>query len=522
MPNGRTTFPNSVYMIVGQVPNDHLLSLVVTMPHYRWTPIEPLTESERSIDLAEIGHLCDSWRAQQDRLRKSRPGSLQRFRNELIRRLSVETGILERLYDLDRGTTEALIEKGFHEDLVSRSSTGLEPSHLIDILRDQESAIKLVMDCVAGNRDLTEGFIHQLHATLTRHQPTTAATDQLGKRLQIPLLQGRYKAQPNNPKRPDDSIHEYAPPVQVASQMGQLLQWFRDYQNDDPILTASWLHHRFTQIHPYQDGNGRVARALTTLVFARAELLPLVLDRDLRPEYIEALETADRGDLSKLAMLFAKHERTAILQALSIDTDEEIEQIRSLSSAVVESLKAKLERRKEHKEDQLRKVNELAVRLRSQSNKLARAALGELQRVLSASDIIRIDEGGPDHDNQYWYKSDVIQSAKTSDRNKFINFDEDHYFLKASIRHDRERLVFVISFHHVGRELSGIMEATAFAKLESYEQTEDIEKSTVDFACALEPFVITWQSDEAAIAPSYAKWLDAALATAFKDYTDRL
>ena len=32
-------------------------------------------------------------------------------------------------------------------------------------------------------------------------------------------------------------------------------------------IEATWLHHRFTQIHPFQDGNGRVARALASLVF---------------------------------------------------------------------------------------------------------------------------------------------------------------------------------------------------------------------------------------------------------------
>ena len=69
---------------------------------------------------------------------------------------------------------------------------------------------------------------------------------------------------------------------------------------------------------------GRVARALTTLVLLRARLLPLVIDRDLRTEYLQALESADAGDLSPLASLFARLEQAAILQALSVDADAEI------------------------------------------------------------------------------------------------------------------------------------------------------------------------------------------------------
>src|SRR5437899_12244449 len=108
----------------------------------------------------------DTWRASKDRLEQSSPASLAQFTQRLIRRLSVETGILERLYDLDRGTTEALVAAGFIEDLVARSSTDIEPADLITILRDQEAAIQLVMDCVAHRRDLTKGTLHELHTIL--------------------------------------------------------------------------------------------------------------------------------------------------------------------------------------------------------------------------------------------------------------------------------------------------------------------------------------------------------------------
>ena len=42
-------------------------------------------------------------------------------------------------------------------------------------------------------------------------------------------------------------------------------------------MEAAWLHHRFVQIHPFQDGNGRIARALSTLIFVKAGWFPLVV-----------------------------------------------------------------------------------------------------------------------------------------------------------------------------------------------------------------------------------------------------
>jgi len=493
------------------------------MPDYKWKPIKPLSADERAIDLAAIKPLYESWWAAKERLKESSAANLDEFYGRLVRRLSVETGILERLYDLDRGTTEALVAHGFAEDLVSRSSTDIEPSRLIDILRDQEAAIQLVMDCVARSRPLTKGIVHELHSILTRHQDTTTAVDQFGKKLDIPLLKGRYKEQPNNPRRDDGDYHEYAPPVHVDAEMESLLSWLEQYGDEDPVIVSSWLHHRFTQIHPYQDGNGRVGRALITLVLLRADLLPLVIDRDMRLEYIRALEAADFGDLTSLARLFARLERTAIVQALSVDADVEIGRDKTLTSAVIESLASRFTKRREEKHAEFRQVNALALSLRTRTRRSiekALAALGPTVSEVGATDI-RLREGGPDRANAHWYKFEVVQSGSLS--NKYVNFDEDHYFIKASVRVARERLVFVTSFHHVGRQLTGIMEVTAFAQLESYEESDDRDHVSHDFfLCSLEPFVITWKTVEEQVAESFDRWLDAALAVAVKEYGDRL
>ena len=53
-----------------------------------------------------------------------------------------------------------------------------------------------------------------------------------------------------------------------------------------PEIQAAWLHHRFTQIHPFQDGNGRVARTLASLIFIRQGLFPVVITQNDRQEYI--------------------------------------------------------------------------------------------------------------------------------------------------------------------------------------------------------------------------------------------
>ncbi|MGA2571200.1 MAG: Fic family protein [Terracidiphilus sp.] len=494
------------------------------MPDFKWKPIEPLSAADRKIDLAAIRPLSDAWRVSKQRLQELSANQLEEFNRRLVRRLSIETGILERLYDLDRGTTEALIAHGLREDLVSRVSTSIEPAALVDILRDQESAVQLVLDNVAGNRGLGKGLLHELHCILTRHQSTTAAVDQFGRRVEIPLIRGKFKELPNNPRRPDGSIHEYCPPIHVDSEIDNLLSHYESYKGDDPILVAAWLHHRFTQIHPYQDGNGRIARAIVTLVLLRHELLPLVIDRDLRGEYLDSLEKADAGDLSSLVDLFSRPEKNAILQALSLDVDAEVSHQESVVSAVISSLADRFNRRKAAHDAQLLAVNDVALLLREQAKKTVAQRLSELKTALQAIGVPQAPKaanGGSDVNTAHWYKYQVGQTAQNA--GKFANFLQNHYFTRGSISVNEDRLVFVVSFHHVGHELTGVMEATAFAQLESLDESEEKDNFVENFRpCSVEPFVFTYETNSEGVKDSFSRWLDDALAVAFKEFGERL
>jgi hypothetical protein len=171
----------------------------------------------------------------------------------------------------------------------------------------------------------------------------------------------------------------------------------------------------------------------------------------------------------------------------------------------------------------LRRVNNLAQYLQARTRRSLERAFSALKDPVSdiAKVEIHIMEGSPDRDNAHWYKYEVVKSGAIT--GKAINFSEAHYFIKASFRVARERLVFVASFHHVGRELTGIMEATAFAHLESFEESDDRENvSQAFFSCSLEPFVITWKTRERDVDDSFDQWLDSALAVAIKEYGDRL
>jgi len=493
------------------------------MPDYKWLPINPLSQKDLSIDLAGSQSLYESWRSAKKRLTALGSNQVEEFTHRLIRRLSVETGILERLYDLDRGTTEALVQKGFAENLVAHSDTNIPPATLMDYLHDQEAAIQLAMDVIGQSRPLSKGLLHELHAILTRHQETTTAVDQFGNRLEIPLLRGKFKDHPNNPRRPDGSTHEYCPPIHVESEIDRLLQLYHSYIGQDPVLVAAWLHHRFTQIHPYQDGNGRLARVIVTMVLVQHDLLPVVLDRDIRTEYIDSLEKADGGDIASLVEIFAGLERNAILQALSVDAEADISHQQSLTSAVIGSLADKFKRRKQSRDAELLRVNEKATALRELARNFISTKLESLREAvpMNREDSILVIDGGPENDKSHYYRNEVIKTAQAAQ--KFANFDQNHYFSQGSIKLGGDRLKFIVSFHHVGVILNGIMEATAFAKLQFDDDPDDKDSSGGGFLqCSIEPFAFTYQTKISDVSAAFMNWLDASLAVGLKEYGDRL
>lgn len=496
---------------------------------YKWKPIELLSEEDRAIDLSAVESLRSAWLEIKTKFTDSSAGNLRTFNERLARQWSIETGILEKIYDLDRGTTLVLIEKGFVDELVERSSTDRDPAELVMILRDHQAAVDLVHDCVANNRPLTIGLIHELHSILTQHQNTVEGLDQFGRLVSFPLRHGDFKELPNNPKRPDGSVHEYAPPIHVRSEMDNLLAWYDEYSQINPILLAAWLHHRFTQIHPYQDGNGRVARILANLVLIKHQLFPIVITRDDRVQYIEALELADAGNLKPLIRLFADIERKTILEAISLPPDTDAEPSAAVLSAVTEAIGSKLRKRKEDIRQRLRHVDEVAESLQKalhdHMQSLAQSVVHELNESADLRARIQVMFGGPNYSyreqpTEHWYRFQVVKTAQETKHR--VNFEEHHYFVRTRISGDSiPWLTFVISLHHIGQELSGVIEITAFAEIFYQPEGEDLGK-TDDIKCMDKPFTITYRDNPDKIRNSFLHWASECFTLAVKSWGEVL
>ena len=270
-----------------------------------WRPIEDLPDDCQRLADSDLHQLADRWNEHRDEL--GAEGAIADFGERLKREWAIETGLIERVYTLTRGITEVLIERGLREEYIPSSATDRDPALVFDMIRDHAAAVDGLFDFVKQERRLSTSYIKELHSVLLAHQETASGRDIFGRRVEMPLAKGEYKKRPNNLVRPDGLVHEYCPPEQVASEMDRLLAMHQEHgdRGVPPEVEAAWLHHRFAQIHPFQDGNGRVARALATLVMIRAGWFPPVVTDAGRADYIDALGAADAGDLRPLVRLFS-------------------------------------------------------------------------------------------------------------------------------------------------------------------------------------------------------------------------
>jgi hypothetical protein len=166
-----------------------------------WKPIQ-FSKKWQNCNTSKLDTIQPSWVRKRQSM-KEETEEYKLFLNRLKRQHAIETGVIEKLYDLNEGITETFIKEGFVESYLQHGDTNIDPKQLMSYLNDNFEAIDFVFDLVKNNRPLTKGFIKELHQLITKHQDSAEGRDQFGNRLQIPLLKGSFKIRENNPTRAD-------------------------------------------------------------------------------------------------------------------------------------------------------------------------------------------------------------------------------------------------------------------------------------------------------------------------------
>jgi Fic family protein len=178
---------------------------------------------------------------------------------------------------------------------------GLDKLQEVLVSKNVEGVVEMVHDALSNfHLPLTKERLFGWHASLF---PT-------GYSGMYQITVGQYKVDSTGPMQVvsgamgREKVHFQAPNAEsLPAEMQEFLHWFNDDQGLDLVLKAGLAHFWFLTLHPFEDGNGRIARALTDLLLARSDKstqqfysLSAQLLKE-RKAYYELLEKSQKGDM---------------------------------------------------------------------------------------------------------------------------------------------------------------------------------------------------------------------------------
>jgi Fic family protein len=220
------------------------------------------------------------------------PEAYDRAVDHTMRLAAVDTGAIEGLYSTDRGFTVSVAEQAAAWE-IEMDKRG---SHVRPLFEAQRAAYDMVLDAATQSEPVSDVFIRTLHQTVTRGQEKYRVLTDHGWDDR-PLNKGEYKDQPNHPWSAEGVLHAYASVLDTPPEMYRLILELRSesFLTAHPVLEAAYSHYSLVCIHPFADGNGRVARALASVYLFRAASNPFLVFADQTNQYLDALSAADQS-----------------------------------------------------------------------------------------------------------------------------------------------------------------------------------------------------------------------------------
>ena len=179
---------------------------------------------------------------------------------------------------------------------------GMDIGGRIRATRDVDGIVEMMLDAIQNyNERVTKQRILGWHASLF---PT-------GYSGMFKIKVGQFRADKKGPMQVvsgahgREKVHYQAPPAKcLESEMSRFLDWCNAQNEMDGVLKAALAHLYFITLHPFDDGNGRIARALMDLLLARTEntsqrfySMSTQIQKE-RSAYYEILERTQKGSLN--------------------------------------------------------------------------------------------------------------------------------------------------------------------------------------------------------------------------------
>ena len=242
------------------------------------------------MQLKELLIQIDSQRVEIHKLRPLKPDVERRIMQKFRLDWNYHSNAIEG-NSLTLGETRAFLLEGL-------TANGKPMKDHLDI-KGHDDLITFLEFFVQRKERLTEAAIREMHNILLKEPYETDAVTSDGRIVKKKVHLGEYKSDPNCVRMGSGEIHQYVLPQDVGPKMAELVAWNEKEETNaetHPLIRAAMFHYRFVAIHPFDDGNGRMARILMNLILMRAGFPPAIIKLQTRDQYVAVLRKADAGE----------------------------------------------------------------------------------------------------------------------------------------------------------------------------------------------------------------------------------
>ena len=269
--------------------------------------------------------------------------------DRLLRAAALDSAALDGLFPANPELTTMVLG-------ISISGTdGDEPADPVEVVAEcHRRALVLASEAAANGRAVDSHLIAVLQDVITESQATYTVTTEHGDSVEVDLPRRQYKPVSNYLLLPSGGLAVFTPASMVAAEMTRLSAELSSTQFAalHPAIQAAYAHYALTAIHPFADGNGRLARTIASIFLMRSAGVPLVVFADQWPGYYQALHEATQASDPQALVDFVSVAAMSVLDlasnlvarplpgALAVDKVRHIAQARAGSEEVSDSAAA--------------------------------------------------------------------------------------------------------------------------------------------------------------------------------------
>jgi Fic/DOC family len=213
-------------------------------------------------------------------------------RDRLLRAAALDSAALDGLFPANPELTATVLGGA-----ISAPPSADDPVEVV--VECHRRALVLAGEAAAGGRGVDSHLMAVLQDVITEAQATYTVTTDRGEIVEVDLPRRQYKPVSNYVPLPGGGLAAFAPAAAVAAEMGRLDGEFGSaaFAALHPAVQAAYAHYALTAIHPFADGNGRLARTVASIFLMRAAGVPLIVFAEQWPAYYQALRLATQeGD----------------------------------------------------------------------------------------------------------------------------------------------------------------------------------------------------------------------------------